>query len=102
MGITIGGYSFEGPYSFPSSLEDKAGVYVILCVAGEKFHVIDVGESVIVRNRIETHDRKDCWPRNCPDSLKFAVHYTPNLQQQGRMRIEQEIRDEYDPPCGEK
>jgi len=100
MGITIGRYTFEGPYSFSSSLEDKAGVYAILCDAGEEFRVIDVGESAIVRTRVETHDRKDCWTRNCSTSPKYAAHYTPGMQQQGRMRIEQEIRDAYDPPCG--
>ena len=98
MSILINGYSFDGPYSSTYSLEDRSGVYVILCNS----RLIDVGESAGVRNRIENHDRKDCWERNCSGNISFAVHYTPNLQQSGRMEIEQEIRRSHrDIPCGE-
>jgi len=98
MSIQINGYSFEGPYSSTYSLEDRSGVYVILCNS----RLIDVGESASVKSRIESHDRRDCWEKNCSGSIRFAVHYTPNLQQLGRMEIEQEIRRSHRGiPCGE-
>ena len=98
MSIQINGYSFEGPYSSTYSLEDRSGVYVILCNS----RLIDVGESASVKSRIESHDRRDCWGKNCSGSIRFAVHYTPNLQQLGRMEIEQEIRRSHRGiPCGE-
>jgi hypothetical protein len=105
MSITIGRSTFEGPYALTETrrLKDRSGVYVILCLTGQnKFRVVDVGESSQVKTRVETHDRKDCWRRNCKGTLYVAVLYTPNSQQPGRSKIEQEIRQEDDPPCGER
>jgi hypothetical protein len=105
MSITIGRWTFEGPYALTESwrLKDQSGVYVILCPTEQnQYRVIDAGESAQVKTRVETHDRKDCWRRNCKGTLYVAVLYTPNLQQPGRSKIEQEIRRQYNPPCGER
>lgn len=101
MSIQIGKYSFEGPYTSTGSLRDNAGVYVILCHSGEKYRPIDVGESETVRSRVENHDRKSCWNRNCNSTLAVAVVYTPDKDEAGRRKIEQEIRNLYDFPCGQ-
>jgi len=100
MSITIGEYTFEGTYASTYALEDHSGIYAILCHQDNKYRLIDVGESATVKSRVENHDRKYCWRRNCSGTLKVAVYYTPHLQQNGRMQIEQEIRKNYDPPCG--
>jgi excinuclease UvrABC nuclease subunit len=102
MAIEIGEYTFEGPFTSEKQLENRSGVYAILCLRDSKYSVIDVGESAAVRSRVESHDRKDCWRRHCAGTLMFAVYYTPNLQQTGRMDIEQKIRRRYDPPCGKE
>ena len=102
MSITIGGYSFDGPYSTTSNLEDRSGVYAILDRRQDGSFLVDVGESSEVKTRIENHDRKDCWSKNALGTINVAVYYTPNLQQQGRMLVEQKIRDEYKPSCGER
>jgi hypothetical protein len=103
MSIKIGKYTFEGPYTSTANLEDKSGVYAILCKKnGDKYNLVDVGESATVKSRVETHDRKDCWQRSCNSALTVAVYYTPGMQQRGRMTVEQEIRDQYDPPCGNR
>ena len=102
MSITVGNYSFDGPYNNTESLLDNSGVYVIHCLRDERYYVMDVGESAQVKTRVENHDRTDCWQQNCNGVLKFAVYYTPNLQSAGRMAIEQEIRSQYNPPCGER
>ena len=102
MGINVGKYSFEGPYTSTDSLEDKSGIYTIHCYRENKYYLIDVGESAKVKERVSNHDRKDCWKKNCSATLTVSVLYTPNLQQEGRMEIEQEIRKQYNPPCGEK
>ena len=102
MSIKIKEYTFDGPYISTDRLEDWSGVYAIICRKDDKNYLIDVGESATVKNRVETHDRKECWERNCQGTLTMAVHYTPNLQQHGRKTIEQEIRDQYDVPCGER
>ncbi len=92
MPITIAGYSFEGPYSSTSSLEDRSGLYAILCKKDNgNYSLVDVGESATVKTRVETHDRKTCWNRNCNSSLTAAILYTPYLQQSGRIEIELRI-----------
>ena len=100
MSITVGKYTFEGPYTLTGKLEDRSGIYAIHCYKDNKYHLIDVGESATVKARVENHDRKTCWSRNCSGTLTVSAFYTPNLQQAGRMLIEQEIRRQYDPPCG--
>lgn len=101
MSIIIDKYSFDGPYNISTeSLEDRAGVYAVLCKKNGKYYPIDVGESATVKTRIKTHDRKNCWEKNCQGTLLVAVYYTPHIQQSGRMAIEQGIRNQYDLPCG--
>lgn len=102
VSITIGGYTFDGPHKGTDKLEDRSGIYAILCYREEKYFVVDVGESATIKTRVEGHDRKECWKRNCTGTLMVAVLYTPNRQQVGRMEIEQTIRDKYDPPCGKR
>ena len=100
MSIKIGRFNFEGPYSSTAALEDKAGVYAIIDDRTSSLIVIDVGESVTVKSRLEKHERESCWARNRIGTLKVAVLYTPGMQQVGRMQIEQEIREQFSPVCG--
>jgi hypothetical protein len=104
MTIEISGYEFSGPFSDTSSLEDRSGVYAILTPTGNsKYKVVDVGESATVKTRVENHDRNPCWQRNAnKGGIQCAAHYTPGLHQAGRRKIEQEIRDQYKPPCGDR
>ena len=102
MSIAVGNYSFEGPYTSTDKLENKSGVYAIHCYLDGKYYLIDIGESSEVKNRVENHDRKECWGKNCKGTLTVSVYYTPGLQQQGRINVEQELRQQYDPICGKK
>jgi hypothetical protein len=100
MGLTVGRYQFEGPYTSVDSLQDTSGVYVIVDSVNEKYNPIDCGESAAVKIRVGNHDRADCWKRNSSGILMVAVFYTPRLQSAGRIAIEQEIRSTYTFPCG--
>lgn len=100
--IKIGTHDFEGPYASSDELEDRSGVYLILCLTGSNTTVIDVGESAKVKTRIENHDRIDCWTEHCGGKLRFLVLYTPGVQAAGRKKIEQALRQKYQPPCGER
>jgi hypothetical protein len=102
MAITIGNNSFEGPFTYSNLLEDRSGIYAILCYTDSKYYLIDVGESATVKTRVENHDRVECWKRKCKGQLTFSVLYTPNKQQVGRKEIEQEIRQKYNFLCGER
>lgn len=100
MSVTIGKHSFDGPYASTTYLEDRSGVYAIIDDRSGSLNLIDVGESATVKSRVESHDRESCWTRNRMGTLKFAVLYTPGIQQTGRMQIEQEIRNQFNPVCG--
>lgn len=102
--IELAGYRFQGPYTATSSLEDRSGVYAILTpTSANHYAIVDVGESASVKTRLENHDRKACWKRNATkEGLRYAVYYTPHLQQPGRKEIEQKVRDRYNPPCGSR
>ena len=60
VSITIDGHTFEGPYAGTDRLEDRSGVYAILCYREQKHFVVDVGESATLKTRVENHDRSDC------------------------------------------
>lgn len=102
MSVKIGNYNFEGPFTSADNLRDLSGIYVLLCDSDQSLIVVDVGESSSVKTRVENHDRKNCWRKNCSGTLKIAVLYTPNVQQAGRVKIEQKIRNQYNPTCGDR
>jgi len=102
MSIKIGEHIFEGPYTDIGMLQDKSGVYAIVCHSGQSYSLVDIGESATIKSRVESHDRKDSWAKNCSSTLEVAALYTPNAQQTGRMAIEQELRNRLNPPCGKK
>ena len=99
MTINIGNHTFEGPFTDTTSLKNQSGVYVVLTRGNQadSWTVVDVGEAEKVRNRVETHDRKDCWKRNNKGTLAVAAYYCTAAQ---RMRIEAELRKQYKPACG--
>jgi hypothetical protein len=99
MSIDINHYKFKGPYENVDKLEDDSGVYVILCKEGKNYYPIDVGESETVKERVENHDRWNCWKKECSGNLTVAVHYVDEIE---RKEIEQDIRYLFGPPCGER
>lgn len=101
MAITISNHTFEGPYTDTAYLKNQQGIYVILDKRSDgKWHVIDVGESEDVKDRVENHDRKDCWERNRQGELAVAVLYTPGWTAQQRRALESKIREAFSPACG--
>jgi len=61
MAITVGGYSFDGPYTSKSSIKNESGVYAIHDHNNEKYYIIDAGESGEIASRLDNHEREDCW-----------------------------------------
>jgi len=100
MAITIAGYSFGGPYSSPSTLYAEPGVYVILCKSNDTYKVLDVGESENIKDRVENHDRQDCWKKNCKGTIVYAE--IKEADEEKRKAKEKTIREKTNPPCGEK
>lgn len=103
MSIQICGYTFEGPYMSTADLQNQPGVYVILDKhTDDGWYVIDVGESNEIKNRVESHDRANCWQRNRKGVLGVAVKYTLGWTSQQRRNLESQIREAYSPVCGDR
>ena len=100
MAFKLGKYLFSGPYTSTDDLKDRSGVFDIVCKVDTEYFLLDVGESLKLRTRIENNDKKDCWIKNCKGQLLVFVRYTPFLKQQKRLHIEQELRELYQPDCG--
>jgi hypothetical protein len=101
MGITIGNLSFDGPFTSASQLLARSGVYAILGrgAAGGNWAVVDVGESGDVKSRVENHDRKLQWQGCGHATLSVAAFY---CDAEARTRIEQALRLQYNPVCGDR
>jgi len=101
MSLELKDYSFEGYFSSTLYLEDKPGIYAVLCRYFEKNKVVDIGEAENIKTRVDNHESSNCWRRNCQSSLVYAALYTPDLNQKARENIVDELRDEYEPVCGQ-
>ncbi len=100
MSIRIEEYTFDGPFTRIEDLEEKPGVYALLCLmSNQKHFLIDVGESENVRYAVEEHERQECWVRNCKGNIIAAALYTKELDQRGRKDIESFIRSREFAPC---
>lgn len=100
MAIQIGNFNFEGPFRDPASLRDQSGVYTVLGGNGTNtWKIVDIGESAQVQSRVPSHDRANCWNRNRGSGLAYAAYY---CSERDRMRVEQELRAKYNPPCGDR
>lgn len=100
MTIQIGNYTFEGEYSSAAGLQERSGVYTILGATNTNGgrRVIDVGESGWIRSRVQSHERANFWARQGLP-LSVAALY---CDERTRMRIEQELRGRFNPPCGDR
>ncbi|MEI8115384.1 MAG: hypothetical protein WCI54_17255 [Bacteroidia bacterium] len=97
MSIKLGNYSFSGPFESIEKIKDRSGVYAIVCKVDNEYFLSDVRESLKLRTRIENHYTKDSWKKNGEGQLTIYAHYTPLLNQKGRIRIEQELRELFHP-----
>lgn len=101
--LNLGGYALEGPCG-QGDLANRPGVYVVLDTDtyNQITGYIDVGESDLVRARVDSHDRVQCWNKNTSGTRAFAVMYTENFGEDYRRSIEQNLRDSLSPPCGDR
>lgn len=99
MAIKLGKYSFTGPVASIDRPNEKRGVYAIVCKMDGEYFLLDIVDSSKLRTRGENKDKMDCWIKHCNGQLMIFVHNTPLLKQQGRILIEQELRELFQPAC---
>jgi len=98
--IKIGGYDFEGPFLSTDRLEERPGVYAVICPEEGWFAILDVGEAADVKARLESDEAEECWREKSSGAYMFSVYYTGELGQERRQDIEMSLRKQYRPPCG--
>lgn len=98
MSITRWGYEFDVALGDAGVLESRAGVYVIFCDTGDSWGVLDVGESEDVVDRINNHDRRDCWFLNCSGTVRYSATYISDPEE--RHDLENRIRSHENVICG--
>jgi hypothetical protein len=99
MAITIGRYNFEGPFQTCNSVLARSAVYAILGrnSDAERWIIVDVGEAGNAQDRIANHDRASSWRLQGYLQLACAAYY---CDERTRMQVEQELRRQFNPPCG--
>lgn len=105
--ITIGTYSFKGPYALDrNDLIDRAAIYAILCLnpLTGNYTVIYIGQSSELGTRLNNHNKKACWDNYCAKNLNVAIFYTPtnSYTKEARLRIEYELIKKYNPVCNKQ
>jgi hypothetical protein len=104
--VTIGGLPFQCVKLSEADFSDIAAIYVILCVdKNGNWTVIDIGQTGELGKRIDTHDRRSCWETNCPNHNIWVCIYkmpTDKYNKQDRLELEKRLRNQYNPPCGER
>ena len=101
MSIDICGYTFNGSFVSTALIRNQPGIYAILDRrSSDSSYGVDVGESARLRDRLDHHDRRNCWRRNTRGAIRYAVMYTPGMSAARRQAIESRLRAKYSPACG--
>lgn len=95
MAIQIGRHLFHGPYRNTAEIENRPGVYLVLCEQALENSYINSGHSNSLRAAVETNHSAGGWFENCFGLIVIAVMYTDDIPHEGRMLIEREIRSLY-------
>ena len=102
--LIIGDVSFSCVPLGQADLRNVAAVYVVICVREDRsWTALDVGQSGEVGTRIDSHDRRDCWTKNCPTgNIWVCVYQMPadRYTKEQRLEFETKLRRLYDPTCG--
>ncbi len=107
VAVTISGRAFSCVRLAEADFRDVAAIYVILCVKPDSsWTVLDVGQTGELGTRIDSHDRRECWARNCETkNIWVCVYPMPSTRYspQDRRALEAEVRRQYNPvPCGQR
>jgi hypothetical protein len=96
LSFTLDRYEFNGPIYSVGQIEEKAGVFAVVCIVDNKISgVIHVEESENIKARIRNHIESVEWAKLCIGKVAFAINYTPFLQYRGRRMIVSEIKRTY-------
>jgi hypothetical protein len=106
VSVTISTLPFQCVGLSEADFSDIAAIYVILCVEQNgNWTVLDIGQTGELGERIDNHDRKQCWIDKCPNKNVWVCIYkmpSNSYTKQNRLDLEKRLRDQYNPPCGKR
>lgn len=92
--------TFNGPFTHVDSMLQRSGVYLISVIENGFHRVLDIGESGDIHTRVKTHDRQSQWLANSGGGQLHVSSYY--CDEPTRMSIERQLRDLFNPVCGER
>jgi hypothetical protein len=101
MIMPIGEYPFDGPHKTLRVIENKPGVFAVICEHVDKYYLLDIDSSKNVKESITTHERKKCWENYKKGKIRYAVLYDESLREGAKKEIIDNVRKKYKTiPCG--
>lgn len=99
--MNISGYTFEGAYDHKKGFKDTIpAVYAIIDSHSNQSFLLDVGQTEDLNNRFPNHQRESCWNSNGSGNLTLWILRVQS--EQDRLSIESQIRNTYNPSCGDR
>ncbi len=96
--MPIEGYQFSGPYNlYETRFSEVGAVYVI---SDTSLNPVDVGQTHNLKQRMQSHDREDCWLSNAKGSVQVYAKAIASLNE--RLQLESKIRSKHSFTCGIK
>lgn len=96
MGILIGRYEFEGPFSRLETIREDAGMYAIISYHEGNIELLDLDHTDNLLSAIEEHVSYDYWTRHSPGIVSVIVHYLPRMSLTRRQEVVDELLLEFD------
>jgi len=88
---------FEGPVTSLNDLQNKPGVYIVICEAYgiTPFRVLNAGAAEDVKEKLNTKKKKNFLKKSNVKDLKYLVRYEKNSNE--RINLVKEIRKQIHP-----
>lgn len=93
--MPIANYPFKGLYRSADKIEERAGVFVVVCKFEDSYYLLDVDHSEDVNGAIRSHGRRGCWERHRRGPIIYSIMYTDKMSAKERAEIEEKIRGRY-------
>ncbi len=88
MPIFFGKVELQGPFSSLEELEDRAGLFAILCVKDEQISLLDVQRAKFVQADVAKILREPTWGDVCTGKIRVAVLYLNDEKEMAQLREE--------------
>ena len=98
--ILIGKYEFCGPFAAPEEIEERPGVFAVLCYHDNCYELLDLGYGENLRQGLLDHPDQGDWHNMCAGTLLAAVFYGDEMDgDQAQILIDSIERELSDAPC---